>query len=465
MRPFRTSLLMTFFVLSFCQPGAKGQSNDKTFIPKAEAHQVGVDPEPLDRLISDIRSDRITGINALLVIKEQKLITEAYFGDRDRASLQYVASVSKSFASALLGIAIDKGFLGDDIPTTLNKPVKELFPKYHDLISQDPLKEKLKLTHLLTMTAGFEWDEHTHPYSSAENDCVKINNAPDPMKFLLSRKLIEDPGTTFYYNGGLSLSISYLIEYYTGMPVDEFAEEYLFKPLGITEYRWEKVAGGLVDTDGGLHLSPIDQAKFGYLFLQNGVWNGNQIVSTEWVQISTKMHHEMPDSPDYGFQWWGGSFNALWKSFPSYLASGYGGQKIFILPDQDCVVVICQQVFNNPIGDINSIAILSSYVLPAIEKIEPVSSSTADYSSYVGRYTAEDPNDFLDISLDQGQLVANTTDGGSILLTRFSPKKFMGKYMDFLDVYFDFLQKEINSTKTLKVSFGFREGIYILSNK
>jgi CubicO group peptidase (beta-lactamase class C family) len=249
------------------------QTNKSVFVERAKPNKVDVDANSINNLISNIKKGKLQNIHSLLIIKDDKLIAEEYFGDFNQNRLQYTASVSKSFASTLLGIAIYKGFFGDDIENVLNKNVSELFPKYSGIIKKDQLKANLKLKHILNMTAGFDWDEHSFPYTDNRNDCNKINNSEDPMKFLFEKKLVQNPGSEFYYNGGLSLSISYLIEKYTKMSVDDFAEEYLFIPLGIIDYRWTKVENGLIDTDGGLHLKPIDQAKLGYLFLNNGIWN------------------------------------------------------------------------------------------------------------------------------------------------------------------------------------------------
>jgi CubicO group peptidase (beta-lactamase class C family) len=441
------------------------QNEETLFLEKGTPAQVNVNSKLINDLISDIKTNKIKNIHSLLIIKDDKLIVEEYFGDFSQGRLQYTASVSKSFASTLLGIAIDKGFFGDDIQTVLNKNIAELFPKYADIIKKDPLKANLKLKHILSMTAGFEWDEHTFPYSDGRNDCIRINSSDDPMKFLFERKLIHQPGTEFYYNGGLSLSISYLIEKYTKMSVDDFAEEYLFNPLEITDYIWENVANGLIDTDGGLHLKPIDQAKLGYLFLNNGVWNKTQIVSKEWVQIASKMHHQIQDSPDYGLQWWGGDFNAFWKTFPTFMASGHGGQNILVFPDYDTIVVICQQVFNNDFGQFNNISILSRYILPALENIELKVLFPSNLNKFIGYYKSIESDDDIYITIKNDQLLATANDGSVIYLNNYGMNKFMGTALEILDVYFEFLPNQSNEINKLNASFGFRDGIFIKSNQ
>jgi len=177
-------LIITILIFASC---GNSQTDEKTFLEVSLPQAVKVNPKLVHNLISDIRSKKIKNIHSLIIIKDNKLITEEYFGGFNRDELHYSASVSKSFASALLGIAIDKGFFDGDIQTVLNKNVAKLFPKYAEIILQDSLKKDLTLKHILSMTAGFEWDEHTYSYSDSRNDCNRINNSSDPMKFFQLR--------------------------------------------------------------------------------------------------------------------------------------------------------------------------------------------------------------------------------------------------------------------------------------
>ena len=448
---------------------ANSQRNDNIFIARAKPNQVNIDTNTIKNLISNVKEDKFKNIHSLLIIKDNKLITEEYFGDFNKDRLQYTASVSKSFASVLLGIAIDKGFFGDDIHIVLNKSVAELFPEYSDIIKKDNLKADLKLKHILSMSAGFEWDEHTLPYSDGRNDCIRINNSDDPMKFLFERKLIHKPGVEFYYNGGLSLSISYLIEKYTKMSVVDFAEKYLFKPLDITNYEWTKVENGLVDTDGGLHLKPIDQAKLGYLFLNKGVWKGKQIVSKEWIEISTKMHIKNNGMPNYGYQWWGGDFGVLNKTYSMYLASGHGGQKIVVIPEFNTVVVITQQVFNNQFQDINFIAIMSDFIIPSIENKQKIINDTIILSleqlrKYLGHYEFNGGGEYIDFKLEDNTLIGYSSDGQKNVFIPTSENVFKTRVMDIIDIYIEF---EIDSTEnptSINSNFGFTQKSYKKQN-
>jgi hypothetical protein len=262
------------------------------------------------------------------------------------------------------------------------------------------------------------------------------------MKFLFERRLASEPGTEFYYNGGLSLSISWLIEKYAGMSVDKFAEKYLFSPLGISEYRWENVAGGLIDTDGGLHLKAMDQAKLGYLFLKGGVWEDQQVVSEEWVRKSTEMQIHNLDGPDYGYQWWGGRFHASHTSHNSYLASGHGGQKILVFPDHALVMVLNQEVFSNSYGHLNFLAIVSDYLIPSlsanIPEREIIDIAQEELLTLEGHYSFADMDEFIDVQAGEGLLVLRSSDGQQNEFSPVSSNTYVARIMDLFDVQIEF---------------------------
>jgi CubicO group peptidase (beta-lactamase class C family) len=340
-----------------------------------------------------------------------------------------------------------------------------MIPKYVDILKKDTLKTNLKLKHILSMSAGFEWDEHSLPYSNGRNDCNRINNSDDPMKFLFDRKLIYKPGTEFYYNGGLSLSLSYLIEKYTKLSVDKFAEKYLFEPLGIKDYRWDNVENGLIDTDGGLHLKPIDQAKLGYLFLNKGIWKGKQIVSKEWVEISTKIHIKNNGMPNYAYQWWGGNFGALNKTYSMYLASGHGGQKIVIFPKFNTVIVITQQVFENQFQDINFIGIMSDYIIPALENTQKINNDTITLSSkqlkeYTGHFELVSGGEYIDFKIENSKLIGYSSDGQRNIFIPTSKNIFKTRVMDIIDIYIKFQSGSSEKIESITSNFAFTHKSY-----
>lgn len=458
------NILLISLIVCFAS-WSEAQNQNEEFLARALPEEVALAPEQLERLQRDIESDKLNNIHCLILLKDDKLIYEKYFGETGRDELHYTASLTKSFASALLGIAIGKGYFGGDINSVLDRPVSELFPEYEDIISADPLKKGLKLKHILSMSAGFEWDEHTYPYTDGRNDCNRINHSSDPMKFLFERPLRGEPGTEFYYNGGLSLSISWLIEKYAGMSVDKFAEKYLFNALVIKEYRWENVAGGLIDTDGGLHLSAMDQAKLGYLFLNGGVWDDKQVVPEEWVRESTEMRIHNIEGPDYGFQWWGGEFHSLNFSCKSYLASGHGGQIIMVVPEHSLVVVVNQEVFSNPFGQMNFLAIMSDYLIPALSGKVPerniIEVRQEELVKLEGNYTFTNPHEFIDVQAGEGMLVLRSSDGQQNEFYPVSANTYVARILDLLDVQIEFQTDAETLGQALVSNFGFTRKSFI----
>ncbi|NOX89079.1 MAG: serine hydrolase [Calditrichaeota bacterium] len=453
-------LTIVFIAVLFSVSCGKKPDSHKPFLRNAPPGETGMNPEILAELISDIKTEKIKNVHGLLVIKDDKLIVEEYFGGYRRNDLHYSASITKSFASVLLGIAIDKGYFKGSVQTVLNRDVKVLFPEYADIIEKDSLKSGLKLKHILSMTAGFDWDEHTFPYTDRRNDCNKINRSRDPMRFLFERKLVRRPGEEFYYNGGLSLSVSYLIEKYTGMSALEFAERNLFEPLEIEEYRWDEVANGLIDTDGGLHLKPVDQSKLGYLFLQKGRWRGRQLVSEEWVTESTKMRVDNTDQPDYGYQWWGGDFYCQDTTWYTFFASGHGGQKVIVFPDYNLIVVISQQVFNNPLGHLNFIAILNNYIVPSLSgklnRDEAIPLPAADLSKYCGRYFSQNRSEFVDVESGGGALILTGSNGDKNEFYSVGEHTFKARILNLIDIRVKFGIDENGKVATLQSKFGYK---------
>ena len=183
----------------------------------------------------------------------------------------------------------------------------------------------------------------------------------DPVRFVLERPLGATPGTKFVYNSGISVTLGEILYKVSGLRADQFAEHYLFAPLGISDYKWWEFPTGTVDTGGGLSLRPRDMAKIGYLFLTDGRWQGRQIISEEWIQESTKQ--QAPDRA-YGDQWWLGWFRVRDRvPVASYSAHGRGGQFIFVFPDLQMVAVFTgwndNTLYDQPLD------MLQRYLLPA----------------------------------------------------------------------------------------------------
>jgi len=262
-------------------------------------------------------------------------------------SLHDLASVSKSVTSLLLGIA-----LRGDYERTLATPITEYFKDQG--ITFGVGTEAVTLQHVLTMTAGLEWDV-TLPYSDPRNDNHKLFfMVENPIELVLGRRVTDPPGTVWNYNNGLTELLGTIIEQKTGKRLDVFAAEALFEPLGITNFEWVGPPSwqpkGRPSAAGGLRMRARDLAKIGSLSLHNGVWNNRQIVSPEWIQLSSQHHVNEVDRWSrgiygYGFQWWPGRSNSI-PTYRIIAGFGSGGQQLLVVPERHLVVTVFAGNYN-----------------------------------------------------------------------------------------------------------------------
>jgi CubicO group peptidase (beta-lactamase class C family) len=298
---------------------------------------VGIDTGKIEQITQEIRNDeRFDLIHSMLIVKDGKLVHEAYFWGYQRNSLNVMASISKSVTSTLIGIAIDKGFI-----KSVDESVVALLPEYSKL-TKDPKKQAINLKHILTMSSGLDWLEHGTSYNDLENSEYQMVDSEDWMEYVLSKPMKDIPGTRFLYNtGGIHL-LSAVIQSTTGLRTNIFAEKYLFEPLGIYAYQWNRDSTGhpcTGGTDGGVGLRSRDIAKFGWLFLHNGKWKGKQVVSEGWVKLATRRHIKNPRGGQYyGFCWFPGTLRRGGKEVEYIASFGYGGQTLYLIPELDLII-------------------------------------------------------------------------------------------------------------------------------
>ena len=260
-----------------------------------------------------------------------------YYQGRDVHSLQ---SVTKSVTSALIGIAIGRG----EIEGTL-VPLLSFFDDY-DLSGVDERLHRATLDELLTMRTGIEWHESDRPPDET-NTTLQLEVSEDWIQFTLNQPMDADPGEKWVYNSGGSHLMSGVIKKSTGRYVDEYAEEHLFGPLGIRDYHWKKTPKGLPDTEGGLYLEAEQLAKFGYLYLRGGTWDGQRILPEGWAERSTALQVEdvSTSGRGYGYQWWRLDRDGV----DVWAGLGFGGQHLLVLPEYDLIgVVNSWNLFGNP---------------------------------------------------------------------------------------------------------------------
>jgi len=233
--------------------------------------QEGLDSQILTKA-DDAIQKTMPSVLSFMVVRHGRIVYEKYYRGNNQDSPVVVYSVTKSVISALTGIAIREGYLAN-----IAQKLTDIFPQYFNGNS-DPRKREITLKHLLTMTAGLE---------VADDEAWM--KSTDGCKYVIDRPLVHNPGQKFDYNNGLTNLMSVILTKTTGMTTREFADKHLFGPLGITNYTWARGPQGYYIGGWGLRLTPRDMAKFGYLYLREGMYNGQQIVPRQWVQESVSL--------------------------------------------------------------------------------------------------------------------------------------------------------------------------------
>jgi CubicO group peptidase (beta-lactamase class C family) len=280
----------------------------------------------------------------------------------------------------------------------------------------------------------------------------------DPIGFVLDRNLAGVPGETFYYNSGLTILLGGIVKNTSGRYIDEFSGKYLFAPLGISDYHWDKFPDGNIQTDGGLHLRPRDMAKIGYMILKNGKWRDRQIVSRKWVAESTKKHIDALGI-GYGYQWWLGKTTINNQTIEVLFASGHGGQKIFILPQLDLVAVFTSRVFNSK-GHSGPEGFLLKYIIPSI--MPPISPKKAIKLSpdildkLTGKYEAKEHGIVAPVFREGDKLYTRTSFWDKVELIPENETQFFGDSKNIGEFRINFIKDKQGNVKQSIVYLGFR---------
>jgi CubicO group peptidase (beta-lactamase class C family) len=300
-----------------------GRASIQTYFPTkgwrtSTPEEQGFDSVKLAEGLQNLEKNKIL-IDSLLIIRNGKVILDAYFYPYDNSIPHKLASVTKSFTTTLIGIAIDQGII------QLDQSMLSFFSD-RTITNLDDLKKSITVRNLVSNMNGFEsgcliGDEPTLNKMRATSDWVQA---------ALDRKVVREPGTAFCYDSPGMHLLSAILQEATGMTELDFARQNLFKPLGIQDVYWESDPQGYTHGWGDLYLKPLDAAKIGYLWLNQGVWDGEQIVSASWVADSVKAHSNA-GTDDYGYGWW--------VSDDNYYAFGRGGQNVRVFPAYNAIIV------------------------------------------------------------------------------------------------------------------------------
>ena len=323
------------------RPAVPDRLNDG--IDVGDLASVGLDSADVARIVNGVADGTYSEVHSLLVYRRGRLAVEEYFYDYDRDRRHQLRSATKSVVSALAGIAIDRHALrGEDELVAARLP-------YDSYANPDPRKERLTLKDLLTMRSGLacdDWDARSPGNES------HVYQTGDWVKFVLDLPLVATPGTIGRYCSGNVAVVGRIVERATGTTLPAFARTNLFAPLGIrdADVKWNyTLDSSNASTFAQVYLRPRDMLKLGVLYLRHGEWNGRQVISRDWIARSTAAWSTVGDQ-QYGYFWWHQWVDAATprglKRIDMVVASGNGGQKIYVVPSLDLVVVMTGGNYN-----------------------------------------------------------------------------------------------------------------------
>ncbi|NMP30401.1 serine hydrolase [Thalassotalea sp. M1531] len=323
----------------------------------AHLSDVSLPVTPFENIVNEIRLGRYVNINSVVVAKGGKLVFEEYFNGFSVSTRHQLQSASKSIGSILAGLAIEHGYISD-----LAQPIEQYFPNY-TRVDWSGEKSQITIEHLLTMSAGFDCYEGTHEAASCDGG--ELNTADNWALYTLQAELAFTPGSQFRYFTGIPIILHQIIARETDMPIDEFGEQFLFSPLGINNYTWSHSPAGEALA---LDMPPRAMAKIGQLFLNEGQWQGQQVLSAEWIRKSIAPRFQIENNFHYGYLWYQKIFLVNNQEYLGYMALGDGEQKIIFLPELDAVVTFTTSNYSFKSGSVfhQTDEIFEQYILSAL---------------------------------------------------------------------------------------------------
>ena len=340
--------------------------------PTAEPAALGLSPERLQAMTAAVRKGDFQKITSVLIARRGKLVYEQYFDADGADGMRNTRSATKSITGMLIGIAIDKGALPG-----VQAPVLPYFADKQPLAYPDPRKAKITVEDLLTMSSLLECDDED-AFSRGKEDRMYL--IEDWVKFYLDLPIkgfanwqpkpeASPYGRAFSYCTAGAVTLGALVGRATKTPAPDFAQRYLFGPLGITQTAWQFTPLGEAMGGGGLGLRSRDLLKLGQLYLNEGRWNGRQVVPAAWVRASLSPHANIDENFDYGyFLWLRKAFVARGHGHPAWLMNGAGGNKVIGIPDLDMTVVITTTNFRLKDAHAVSERLLTDYVIDAVDR-------------------------------------------------------------------------------------------------
>lgn len=318
---------------------------------------------PLFSVIDGVRSGLWKNIHSVLIARGGELVFETYFPGRNsngqavnwsRFTPHEVQSASKSYRSALIGMAIDQGLISG-----VDEPLSTFFPDHSQQFKDG--KESITLENVLTMSSGLEWDETGAAAGNTTNSLSQMYQTPASnwTGFVLTKPLQYSPGSTFVYNTGASIMLNDILARGTGIQVADFVREHMATPL-------ESANLPGVGNPLGASTRPRDMLKLGQVYLTRGMWKNTRVLSERWIDESLTERFQFNSGLGYGYQWWMRTLNTDTATYRVQYAAGNGGQYIILVRELDLVIVSTGGNFGSSLMD-QIWSMLENGILPAFE--------------------------------------------------------------------------------------------------
>lgn len=352
-------------ILDIIPPSVKGINIDSIPVSKPSSYKgLSVSAkhpiaQPLQELRAKIEAKVYKDITSIVVLKQDSILVEEYYNGSNRDSRHDVRSVGKTFASTILGMAIADSHLRSE------KQQLGEFYQLSDFAHYDARKETITLSDLMTMSSAFEGND-SDPASPGNEELMYPTD--DWVRFALDlplKPLAEQQWQ--YFTAGVVVLGDVLHQNVPG-GLEAYAESKLFTPLGISSQLWQHTPQGVANTAGGIRMTSLDFAKYGQLYANKGRWNGQQILPEDWVDKSFTRHLAITDRPEeyYGYLFWNKTYSAGNRELETYYCAGNGGNKIFVFPEDNLVVVVTATAYGQPYAHPQVDEIMEQYLLPSV---------------------------------------------------------------------------------------------------
>jgi CubicO group peptidase (beta-lactamase class C family) len=320
-----------------------------------------IDTSKIEEINRKIATQNFKDITSIVVLKDGKLLLEEYFNGANRKTLHDTRSVGKSFASTLLGIAVKDNYIKSE-----SQPLHEFY-KLNTFQNYSTAKDSITLKDLLTMSSTFDGsDMNSESPGNEENMYPTKNWVEFALNLPIDKSKVANKQWDYFTAGVVVLGD--IIHKSVPNGLEKYSKEKLFKPLGIKKYKWQFTPQKVANTAGSVQLRSLDYAKYGQLYKNLGVWNGEQILSKEWITNSFLHQMTISENEYYGYLFWNKTYNVNSVNYEVYYSSGNGGNRIFIFKDFPIVVVITSTAYNTPYGHKQVDKIMQNYLIEAIMK-------------------------------------------------------------------------------------------------